>query len=156
MGNLTHQRPVGEALKGYSWQKNAYLETEMLNATPLIEVWRGEFLESQHRGHAVVCNFEGEILEAWGDPEHVILPRSSCKILQALPLVTSGAAAAQGLTARHLALACASHQGANIHSQLVLDWLGQLGKTDADFRCGTQWPRDIPASNHLVKSDQSA
>ena len=24
----------------------------MLNATPLIEVWRGEFLESQHRGHA--------------------------------------------------------------------------------------------------------
>lgn len=156
MGNLTHQRPVGEALKGYSWQKNAYLETEMLNATPLIEVWRGEFLESQHRGHAVVCNFEGEILEAWGDPEHVILPRSSCKILQALPLVTSGAAAAQGLTARHLALACASHQGADIHSQLVLDWLGQLGKTDADFRCGTQWPRDIPASNHLVKSDQSA
>ena len=63
MGNLTHQRPVGEALKGYSWQKNAYLETEMLNATPLIEVWRGEFLESQHRGHAVVCNFEGEIIE---------------------------------------------------------------------------------------------
>ena len=83
----------------------------MLNATPLIEVWRGEFLESQHRGHAVICNFEGEILEAWGDPEHVILPRSSCKILQALPLVTSGAAAAQGLSPRHLALACASHQG---------------------------------------------
>ena len=102
---------MGEALKGYSWQKNACLETEMLNAKPLIEVWRGEFLESQHRGHAVICNFEGEILEAWGDPEHVILPRSSCKILQALPLVTSGAAAAQGLTTRHLALACASHQG---------------------------------------------
>ena len=106
----------------------------MLNAKPLIEVWRGEFLESQHRGHAVICNFEGELLEAWGDPEHVILPRSSCKILQALPLVTSGAAAAQGLTTRHLALACASHQGAEIHSQLVQEWLQQLGKSDADFR----------------------
>ena len=128
----------------------------MLNAKPLIEVWRGEFLESQHRGHAVICNFEGEILEAWGYPEHVILPRSSCKILQALPLVTSGAAAAQGLTTRHLALSCASHQGAEIHSQLVQEWLQQLGKSDAYFRCGTQWPRDIPASNHFVKTYQSA
>ena len=156
MGNLTHQRPMGEALKGGNGQKNACLETEMLNAKPLIEVWRGEFLESQHRGHAVICNFEGEILEAWGDPERVILPRSSCKILQALPLVTSGAAAVQGLTTRHLALACASHQGAEIHSQLVLEWLRQLGKTDADFRCGSQWPRDRLASNDLVKTDQSA
>ena len=75
MGNLAHQRPMGEALKGGSGQKNACLETEMLTATPLIEVWRGKFLESQHRGHAVICNFEGEILEAWGDPKHVILPR---------------------------------------------------------------------------------
>jgi L-asparaginase II len=60
------------------------------------------------------------------------------------------------LTTRHLALACASHQGAEIHSQLVQEWLQQLGKSDADFRCGTQWPRDRPASNHLVKTDQSA
>ena len=32
------------------------------------------------------------IVAAWGDPEAVILPRSSCKMLQALPLVESGAA----------------------------------------------------------------
>jgi L-asparaginase II len=86
----------------------------------------------------------------------VILPRSSCKILQALPLVTSGAADAFGLTSRQLALSCASHQGAKIHSNLVLSWLKDLGKTDDDFRCGTQWPRDIAASNDLVKTDQTA
>ena len=92
----------------------------MLHSVPLAQIWRGDFLESSHRGHAVVSTFEGEIVDAWGNPEHVILPRSSCKILQALPLVTSGAADAFGLTSRQLALSCASHQGAKIHSNLVL------------------------------------
>ena len=128
----------------------------MLHSVPLTQIWRGDFLESSHRGHAVVSTFEGEIVDAWGNPEHVILPRSSCKILQALPLVTSGAADAFGLTSRQLALSCASHQGAKIHSNLVLSWLKDLGKTDDDFRCGTQWPRDIAASNDLVKTDQTA
>ena len=128
----------------------------MLHSVPLAQIWRGDFLESSHRGHAVVSTFEGEIVDAWGNPEHVILPRSSCKILQALPLVTSGAADAFGLTSRQLALSCASHQGAKIHSNLVLSWLKDLGKTDDDFRCGTQWPRDIAASNDLVKTDQTA
>ena len=128
----------------------------MLHSVPLAQIWRGDFLESSHRGHAVVSTFEGEIVDAWGNPEHVILPRSSSKILQALPLVTSGAADAFGLTSRQLALSCASHQGAKIHSNLVLGWLKDLGKTDDDFRCGTQWPRDIVASNDLVKTDQTA
>ena len=128
----------------------------MLHSVPLTQIWRGDFLESSHRGHAVISTFEGELVDAWGNPEHVILPRSSCKILQALPLVTSGAADAFGLTSRQLALSCASHQGAKIHSNLVLSWLKDLGKTDDDFRCGTQWPRDIAASNDLVKTDQTA
>ena len=127
----------------------------MLHSIPLVHVWRGDFLESQHRGHAVICNLDGEIVEAWGNAEHVILPRSSCKILQALPLVTSGAANAFGLTSRQLALSCASHQGDEIHSGLVRTWLQNLGKSDDDFRCGTQWPRDIAASNDLVKRDKS-
>ncbi|MDS9947316.1 MAG: asparaginase, partial [Planktomarina sp.] len=127
----------------------------MLSSVPLVEVWRGEFLESQHRGHAVMCGSAGEILQTWGDPAQVILPRSSCKILQALPLITSGAADAFGLNTRHLALACASHQGAQIHSDLVQAWVRGLGKTDDDFRCGPQWPRDISASNMMVKTDQT-
>ena len=62
-----------------------------------------------HRGHAAVCDAGGGIVAAWGDPAAVILPRSSCKMLQALPLLESGAGA--GLDGERLALACASHQG---------------------------------------------
>ncbi len=59
----------------------------MANSIPFAEIWRGEFLECVHEGDAVVCDAKGEIVHAWGDPEKVILPRSSCKIIQALPLV---------------------------------------------------------------------
>jgi len=127
----------------------------MLHSVPLVEVWRGDFLESCHRGHIVVSNFDGEIVQAWGNPNHVILPRSSCKILQALPLVASGAADSLGLTTRQLALSCASHQGAEIHSNLVKSWLKDLGKTDDDFRCGSQWPRDTEARNAMIKNDET-
>ncbi len=127
----------------------------MLHSVPLVEVWRGDFLESCHRGHVIVCNFDGEIVQAWGNPNHVILPRSSCKILQALPLVASGAADSLGLTTQQLALSCASHQGAEIHSNLVKSWLKDLRKTDDDFRCGIQWPRDTEARNAMIKKDET-
>ena len=127
----------------------------MMAAQNLIEIWRGDFLESQHRGHAVICNASGGIVRAWGNPDLTILPRSSCKMIQALPLVLSGAAHARGLTSQQLALACASHQGAAIHTDLVQRWLQDLGKTDDDLRCGPQTPNDITTRDGLVKSDTS-
>lgn len=84
----------------------------MTHPIPLTEIWRGPRPESVHLGHAVVCDASGGIVEAWGNPEEVVLPRSSSKMLQALPLITSGAAHAHGLTSEQLALACASHEGA--------------------------------------------
>jgi L-asparaginase II len=97
-------------------------------------------LEGRHRGHAVICDVAGNVQAAWGDPEAVIFPRSACKILQALPLVESGAAA--DLSSEHLALACASHQGAAMHVERVARWLSDLGLADGDLRCGPQKPED--------------
>jgi L-asparaginase II len=36
-------------------------------AVPMIELWRGGMLESSHLGHAVICNDQGEVVQAWGD-----------------------------------------------------------------------------------------
>ena len=91
----------------------------MLGAVPLVEIWRGDMVESLHLGHAVICDAGGGIVAAWGDPGQVIYPRSACKMIQALPLVESGAAEAAGLGSEHLALACASHNGAAIHTDRV-------------------------------------
>lgn len=111
-------------------------------AAPLVEIWRGTFLESMHMGHAVVCDDTGAIIETWGDPGAVILPRSSSKMLQALPLIESGASTAHDLSPAQLALACASHNAAKIHIDPVTAWLDTLGLDDTALRCGPQDPRD--------------
>ena len=121
----------------------------------LVDVTRGGILESRHRGHAVICDASGGIVRSWGTPDLTILPRSSCKMMQALPLVESGAADAAGLGTRQLALSCASHNGAAIHSEGVSEWLGGLGLGEADLRCGPQEPADIPARDALIRADEA-
>lgn len=119
-------------------------------AQPMAELWRGGRVESRHLGHAAIVDGSGALVEGWGEPGTVIYPRSSCKMVQALPLIESGAADAAGLTDRHLALACASHNGAAIHTEAVADWLSGLGLAEADLRCGPQWPDDRAANAALV------
>ncbi|WP_146347996.1 asparaginase [Falsiphaeobacter marinintestinus] len=123
----------------------------MTSPIPMAEIWRGNLLESVHLGHGVVCDDTGQIVQAWGDSDALIYPRSSCKMVQALPLITSGAAARQGLTKEQLALSCASHNGAAIHTDRVNRWLADLGLGDDDFRCGPQEPDDRDARDALIR-----
>ena len=122
----------------------------MTKPVDFVEVWRGDLLECLHQGHAVVCDENGEIIDAWGDPAAVIYPRSSCKMIQALPLLESGAGAS--LRSEQLALACASHNGAEIHTRRVKAWLDDLGLDDEAFRCGPQMPDDRTAREELIRS----
>jgi L-asparaginase II len=126
----------------------------MAGEVELVEVWRGGRLECLHRGHAVIVGGNGQIEAAWGDPAALIYPRSSCKMIQALPLVESGAADAAGLRADHLALACASHSGAAIHTDRVEAWLAALGLSESDLRCGSHEPADIAARDALIRAGQ--
>jgi L-asparaginase II len=118
----------------------------MAEPAPLVELWRGDRVESRHRGHAVVADARGGIVAAWGDPAAVIYPRSSCKMLQALPLAESGAGF---LGQERLALACASHSGAAAHVTRVAAWLDDLGLSEPDLRCGPQVPDDAPERHRL-------
>lgn len=127
----------------------------MVNPAPFAEIWRGPFLESVHSGHAVVCDDTGQIVHAWGDPDAVVLPRSSSKMIQALPLINSGAADKAGLGTEQLALACASHQGAAIHTDRVNVWLKTIGLGENDFRCGAQEPSDRDAREALIRAHES-
>ncbi|ABD53183.1 asparaginase [Jannaschia sp. CCS1] len=124
----------------------------MNTAEVLVEVHRGPILECKHRGHVAIWRHGEGLIAGLGATEDRILPRSSSKMIQALPLVESGAADAVSLTPEHLALACASHQGAAIHTDRVTGWLEHIGLGEADFRCGSQWPNDIPARDALICS----
>ncbi|MDG1430185.1 MAG: asparaginase [Paracoccaceae bacterium] len=120
-----------------------------------VERWRGEFLECAHYGQAVIVDGSGQIVNAWGNPHATVLPRSSCKMVQALPLIESGAAERYSLNSEHLALACSSHQGGRIHTDRVTAWLSGLGLGETDLRCGPQLPNDLPARNALIIAEKT-
>jgi L-asparaginase II len=122
-------------------------------AVPVLEVWRGGLLECTHLGHAVICDSKG-IVASWGNPQAVIFPRSSAKMLQALPLIETGAADARGLSQAHLALSCASHRGAHVHVDLAGRWINDLGLSETDLRCGAHEPGDIDERNRLIRADE--
>ncbi len=124
-----------------------------MGAVPVAELWRGGVLEGVHLGHAVICD-AGGVVEAWGNPQAVIFPRSSCKMIQALPLLETGAAAARGLSDAHLALSCASHQGAALHVEMAGRWIADLGLREADLRCGAHEPMDHAERDRLICSHE--
>ncbi len=102
----------------------------------LVEVTRGTSVESIHRGAVCVVNASGAVIEAWGDADAMVCPRSALKPLQALVLLESGAAKAFNITDAELALACASHSGEPGHVGHVGAWLTRLGLAERDLECG--------------------
>tara|TARA_Y100001933_G_scaffold164555_1_gene162822 strand:+ start:562 stop:1587 length:1026 start_codon:yes stop_codon:yes gene_type:complete len=108
----------------------------------LIEVYRGDLVESIHFGHVVISDNIGKVITYWGNPSTLIYPRSSCKIIQALPLVEMGLERDFSLTEEHLALACASHSGGEIHLKVAKDWLQKIKLDSKDLLCGSHLPYD--------------
>ena len=112
-----------------------------MTAQPILaEALRGGIVESAHRGAVAVVDADGAVHSAWGDIERPIFPRSAVKVLQALPLVESGAAERYGLNDEELALACASHGGEAQHTATAASMLAKAGVDVAALECGTHWP----------------
>lgn len=126
----------------------------MTQPVAMTEIWRGPFLESAHLGHAVVCDDSGQIVESWGDPDLVVLSRSSAKMIQALPLIESGAADAAGLTEAQLSFACASHAGMPIHTNMARDWLKSLEMDQTHLRCGSHYPYDRDTEVAMIEAHE--
>ena len=122
----------------------------------IIEVTRGDYVESHHQVIAIVTDSQGKRVHQWGAADQLVFPRSTAKPLQAMPLVLSGAADALQLSAKQLAMACSSHNGEEQHTQVVSDWLQQLDMDDQALECGSHWPMYEPATVDLAKSGTQA
>ena len=118
-------------------------------AEPLVEVRRGGITESRHRGHVVAVGPDGNVIAQLGIPETVTFLRSSAKPFQAMPLLVSGAADAFGFTDREVALACASHNGEPIHTELAASMLKKIGLGPEALKCGIHEPYSAAAAQEL-------
>ena len=118
----------------------------------VVEVLRGDRVESAHRGAGAVVDAAGRIALAFGDVDRPIYPRSAVKAFQALPLIESGAADRLGLDEAEIALACASHSGAEAHVALARGMLAKAGRDAGALECGAHWPLGETAARALARS----
>lgn len=120
----------------------------------LVELTRGDLVESVHRGAIAIADSDGKLVFSLGDIETPVYPRSSLKPIQALPLVESGAADAFGLGSEELALACASHSGEPMHTTRVAAWLARIGCTADDLACGAHASRYEPVAEAMIRAGE--
>lgn len=112
-------------------------------ATPdpvALRVLRGDHVESVHRAHVVVATPTGDVLASHGDPDRPVFLRSAAKPFQVVPLVTSGAVDALGITDDEIALACASHNGEPAHVDTARAFLEKAGVPEEAVTCGVHAP----------------
>jgi L-asparaginase II len=122
-----------------------------MNANPILaEAMRGGIVESFHRGALAIVDADGRVHTRLGDIERPVFPRSAVKVLQALPLVASGAADRWQLNDEELALACASHGGEPRHAQTAASMLAKAGMDASVLECGTHWPYNDAALKALA------
>ena len=128
---------------------------EIPAAEPLVEVTRGGITESRHRGHIVAVEPDGTIAAYLGAPETVTYLRSSAKPHQAIPLVASGAADRFGFTEKEIALACGSHSGEPIHTEVAASMLRKIGLGPGALKCGVHEPFSPEVARELREKGEA-
>jgi L-asparaginase II len=140
MNPSVHDRPKPQA------QARAYPDNPVL-----VRLWRGDAVESQHRGAWVLTDAEGRALEGEGAFDAPCFARSSVKCLQALPLFETGAADRFGYTPAEIALSIASHDAQEIHTAGVARMLARAGLEARHLQCGPQPPGDSRTRAELAR-----
>ncbi|EMQ98862.1 asparaginase [Paeniglutamicibacter gangotriensis] len=114
----------------------------------LVVLERNGFIESRHRGTAVVIDGTGEVLTALGNPDLRIYPRSALKPFQALASMQCGVP----LRGAQVAMACASHVGSTEHTEVVESMLAKAGLSVEDLLCPEAWPGDESTRDEKIRA----
>jgi L-asparaginase II len=117
---------------------------------PLVEVTRGEGVESIHYGSAVVVTENDNIITSLGDIGAVCYLRSSAKPFQALAFIERGGANVYHLTLKEIAIICASHSGTDDHIQTLQKLHKKIGISASDLQCGIHPPFDKTSAEALL------
>jgi L-asparaginase II len=111
-------------------------------------------VESVHYGCIAVVDSSGKLIASQGDPNMVTFLRSSAKPFQALPFVERGGVEHFKFTPQELSIACASHEGSDMHVQTVEEMQKKVGIDEGNLQCGVHMPGDTMAFKSLIVNDR--
>jgi len=120
----------------------------------LVEVTRGDRVESVHRGSIAVVAPDGSSIASVGDPERFIFLRSSAKPFQLAPFVASGRFDEYQLGPEALAIMAASHSGEDRHVRLVQEILRRAGLSSAVLQNQVHPPFDTETAHRLIRDGE--
>ncbi|MEE8320857.1 MAG: asparaginase [Gammaproteobacteria bacterium] len=101
---------------------------------------RGDCVEGIHYGSIAVTDQKGKVLFSVGDPDWQTFTRSSCKPLQAMPLLCHECFSELELAQDEIAIMCGSHSGEPDHVKTVKNILDKIGLDEGYLCCGVHPP----------------
>jgi L-asparaginase II len=128
---------------------------QLVNHAPLVEVTRGDIVESVHYGAFCVADRDGHLLAQGGNPGYLTYPRSSLKPFQALPFIERGGATFFGFTGEEVAIMCGSHAGTALHTSVLEGMHHKIGTSEMELACGVHWPYDPNTREAMKLAGQS-
>jgi L-asparaginase II len=120
----------------------------------VVEVMRGDVIESSHRVHVAVCHADEGLIASAGNPAHQSFVRSAIKMFQVLPFVEAGGIDHFGLTGEELALCTASHGGEAFHVAAARSILAKAKVTENALACGPHLPLHEPTAHAMIAAGE--
>ena len=120
----------------------------------LVDVYRGNVLESFHRGVVCVVDKNDNVVFSQGDVNQLCYPRSAMKLFQVLPLIMLGGISKFNFTLAEIAIMCGSHNAEPEHIETVNSILQKIGLTANELNCGAQYPSSKKQANELIRQNQ--
>lgn len=122
---------------------------------PILEVTRGDTVESVQYGALAIVDPQGHLVASYGDPTTITFLRSTAKPFQALPFIIAGGHDYYHLTQEEIALICASHSGTDAHVAVARRIQAKAGIGEGDLMCGVHPPYDkTTADAMLLRGEQ--
>jgi L-asparaginase II len=106
----------------------------------LVHLYRGNQVESIHRGDIVCVDQAGHEVFSYGDSYKETFWRSSAKPFQVVPFIRLGGLERFKITTKELSLMTSSHSGEADHVRVLQGILDKMDKQIEDLDCGTSRP----------------
>ncbi|HEY6325949.1 MAG TPA: asparaginase [Candidatus Cybelea sp.] len=125
-----------------------------MSAPLVVEVTRGDLVESVHEVSACAVDALGTTLYEAGDVDIPVYLRSAAKPFIAAAVIEAGAGDRFGFDAREIAVMSGSHAGQPFHVDAVRSILRKIGMQPSALQCGVHWPYDETTANALRRAGE--
>lgn len=121
----------------------------------IVQVTRGERVESEHAVVACACDASGTIAFQSGDVDRLVYVRSAAKPFIAASVIAAGARERFGLESHEIAVMAASHSGEPFHIDAVRSVLKKIEMPESALLCGAHLPYNEATAQAMLRRGEA-